>query len=221
MENKLIKDLQEVMPNGMEIPEPIKLLYDWIEAKSLFVDTADGRRIGFLYPEKAQRESQTDKGREGGTNIEFAAEGSVNLRYWFGAEHPEVNRRLCVFAQTGAEGSMGAFWLDNENEIRIVHLGSGSGSILTCVLADNAVDFLRLLAIGYDEICWDEDFAYPPNADNLDFKVEPNVEFQNWVKSTFKVEIPATALVIVKHPTSIDGEESKDAFFNWCQKFIS
>lgn len=41
-------------------------------------------------------------------------------------------------------------------------MGSGSGSLLSCVLADNAVDFLRLLAIGYDEICWDEDFPFLP-----------------------------------------------------------
>ena len=183
------------------------------------MDNKDGARVGFLYPEEDQQASWTEAGRRGGTNIEFAAKGSANLKYWFGAEHEEVNQRLCVFAQTGAEGSMGALWLDDAETTRIVHLGSGSGSTLTCVLADNAVDFIRLLAIGYDEICWSEEFPFPPNTIEEDFKVEPNVEFQEWVKMTFDVEIPLTASVIVKHPALMDNESSADAFFNWCQKY--
>ena len=98
-------------------------------------------------------------------------------------------------------------------------MGSWSGSILCCVLADDAVDFLRLLAIGYDEICWDECFPYPPNH-NTEFFVKPNIEFQNWVKETFNVTIPQTALEVVKHPAQIDDDESEDAFFNWCKKNI-
>jgi len=100
-----------------------------------------------------------------------------------------------------------------------VHLGSGSGSVLTCVLADNFVDFLRLLAIGYNEICWDTNFPFPPNENN-DFVVKPNVKFQSWVKDTFNVEIPKNALEIVKFPARMDDESSEDEFFNWYQKFI-
>ena len=53
---------------------------------------------------------------------------------------------------------------------------------MTCVLAHNGLDFLRLIAIGYDEICWDENFSMPPNSDGGDFIVHPNVEFQQWIK---------------------------------------
>jgi hypothetical protein len=209
-----------VLPAGLAIPAPLQQLYEWIEARGLFVDN-EGGRVGFLYPEEDQKASWTEAGRRGGTNIEFAAEGSANLKFWFGAEHEEVNQRLCVFAQTGAEGSMGALWLDDAGATRIVHLGSGSGSgsTLTCVLADNAVDFLRLLAIGYDEICWSEEFPFPPNSVDPDFRVEPNVEFQEWVKTTFHAEIPLTASAIVKHPALMDDENSADEFFNWCQKY--
>lgn len=115
---------------------------------------------------------------------------------------------------------MGAFWLADSGEIKIVHLGSGSGSTLTCVLADNTVDFLRLLAIGYDEICWSDEFANPPK-DNPEFTVQPNTEFQNWVRNTFNVTIPQTALEIVKHPSLMDDEQSEDEFWNWCQRFIA
>ena len=147
MENKLIEQLNAVMLTGFDIPTPIKKLYEWIEANNLYIDN-EGGRIGFLYPERELKESWTDTGRDGGTNIGFTASGNVNLKYWFGAENAEVNQRLCVFGQTGAEGSECAFWISDGNELKIVHLGSGSGSTLNCILADNAVDFLRLLAIG-------------------------------------------------------------------------
>ena len=108
----------------------------------------------------------------------------------------------------------------NDGELKIIHMGSGSGSMLSCVLTDNAVDFLRLLAIGYDEICWDEEYPYPPNeAPGNDFYVNPNMEFQKWVMETFGVEIPKTALEIVKYPACMDDESSEDEFFNWIAKF--
>ncbi len=62
----------------------------------------------------------------------------------------------------------------------------------------------RIQGIVYDEICWDEN--------NDDFIVKPNIRFQNWVKEMFDVEIPKTALEIVKR---IDDENSEDEFFNW------
>jgi hypothetical protein len=220
MKNQLIQQLAAVMPDGVEIPLPIRQLYEWIEQHGFYVDNADGR-IGFLYPEQDLRESWTEEGRRGGTTIELAAMGNANLKYWFGAEHEEVNRRLCVFGKTGAEGSECAFWLSESNELKIVHLGSGSGSLLNCVLAHNAVDFLRLLAIGYDEICWSEEFALPPNAGDAGFKVEPNVAFQEWVKTTFDVTIPSAALEIVQHPAQIGDENSDDEFCRWCQKFTA
>lgn len=221
MTSKLIRELKQVLPPNMYIPEEIEILYRWIEEQQLYIDTQQGDRIGFLFPEKELKESWTEKSRKGGTTIEFMAGGVENLRYWFGQEHEELKQRLCVFAKSGAEGSECALWLTNEGEIKIVHMGSGSGSTLACVLADNALDFIRLIAIGYDEICWDEAYPFPPNEYDDEFMVEPNVEFQKWVQSTFNVEIPKTALEIVKFPTSMDDDNSEDAFFNWSKKFIA
>ena len=221
MNNKLIDQLQKVLPSGMTIPKELILLYKWIEENNLYVDTKNGYRIGFLFPEKKLKESWNDNEREGGTTIEFGAGEPENLKYWFGGkDNDEIRQRLCVFAQSGAEGSESALWLNENGDIKIVHMGSGSGSILTCVLADNFVDFLRLLAIGYDEICWDENFPFPPNDNNDDFVVKPNVKFQSWVKETFNVEIPKTALEIVKFPARMDDESSEDEFFNWYRKFV-
>lgn len=156
----------------------------------------------------------TDHGRPGGTRIGFAAEGNVNLSYWFGTSDPEVMNRFCVFAQSGSDGSMAAFWLADDGTQKIVHLGSGSGSLTLCILADDPVDFLRLLAIGYDEICWGDEFSKPPNASG-EFIVEPNLLFRDWVVGTFDVTIPTRAIEIVGHPDSMDDEHSEDAFWQW------
>jgi len=220
MEYKLVSQLERVLPKGMKIPNEIKLLYQWIEDNGLYIDI-DGRRWGELYPEKALKNSWTETEREGGTIIYFVAGEAQNLKYWFaGQEIEEVKNRLCVFAQSGGEGSECAFWMTEKNEVKIVHMGSGSGSCLSCVLADKAVDFLRLLAIGYDEICWDDNFPYPPNTNTEELIVKPNEKFQDWVKSTFKVEIPKTALEIVKYPATMNDDSSEDEFFNWYQKFL-
>ncbi|HEY1050747.1 MAG TPA: hypothetical protein VGE39_13350 [Prosthecobacter sp.] len=136
------------------------------------------------------------------------------MKHWFGNERPEMLSRICVFCRTGGEGSMAAFWLDPEGGRKIVHLGSGSGSTLVCVLAEDAVDFLRLLAIGYDEICWPEAFDNPPNTGS-DFIVEPNTDFQDWVRTTFSVSIPATASEIVRHPSRMGDKKSLDPFHPW------
>jgi hypothetical protein len=221
MNNKLIEQLENVLPKGMTLPNELKLLYQWIEKNGFYVDD-DKVRVGSLYSEEQQKESWTDTEREGGTHIEFSAIGTESLKYWFGGKkNKEVNEQLCVFAKSGAEGSECALWLTNDNQIKIVHMGSGSGSMLSCVLADNFVDFLRLLAIGYDEICWDENFPYPPNENDDDFVVKPNLEFQNWVKQTLNVEIPKTALEIVKYPATMDDDNSDDEFFNWYGQYVN
>ena len=78
-------------------------------------------------------------------------------------------------------------------------------------MALSGLDFLRLLAIGYHEICWDEDFIAPPNSEEDDFIVHPNVKFQQWVTQTFKTTIPQTALEFVT-PAHLDDESPSDEF---------
>ena len=225
VENKLITQLEKVLPKGFYVPKEIRLLYQWIEDNALYSDRG-GMRYGFLFSEDVMIDSWTETMREGGTNITFYAKGSEGLNYRFrigedDEKFEEIKNRLCIFAHSGSDGSQCAFWLTENNEIKIVHMGSGSGSCLTCVLADEAIDFLRLLAIGYDEICWDEEFSYPPNEGSNELFVKPNKKYQNWVKSTFKVNIPNTALEIVKHPATLNDSDSEDVFLNWYLKFLN
>jgi len=165
MENILLRQLENVLCEGMKVPEELCRLYQWIEDNGFYEDR-EGIRYGYLYPQQALRDSWTDTEREGGTIISFYAdsreEQDETVTRYYGNKDEEISSRLCIFSQTGAEGSMGALWLDDEGETRIVHLGSGSGSTMLCTLAQNGLDFLRLLAIGYDEICWGFELPLPP-----------------------------------------------------------
>ena len=212
--SKLEEQLRRTLLPGMYVPEPLVALFHWIEENNLYYDQPTGERVGFLYPLDQIEEGWTEEERHGGTIIHFFAAGNAHLKHWFGHDRAEVLDRLCVFAKTGADGSKAALWLAPNGEQKIVHLGSGSGSQLVCVLAEDPVDFIRLLAIGYDEIAWGELFALPPHL-NDSFLVYPNKKYQQWVQSAFPGDIPQTALEIVKHPEYMDDEQSEDEFHQW------
>jgi len=210
----LIDQIEKTLHEGMYIPDSFKLLFEWIESNDLYVDR-DGIRYGLLFSEKEMKASWTDTERIGGTDIGFYACGNRNMEAVYS---DRIKGRLVEFAQSGGDGSMVAFWLDDDGKQKIVHLGSGSGSVLCCVLADDPIDFLRLLAIGYDEICWNDEFDKPPNEgveESGGLFVEPNIRFREWVVETFKTTIPATALEIVKNPSEYGDEDSKDPFCSW------
>ena len=215
--NILLQQLENALPEGMQIPEELRQLYQWIENNGYYTDR-DGVRYGYLYPEDKLRESWTDDERKGGTIIIFSMEPNPmrdeTLECYFGNDSEEISRRLLVFCRTGADGSMGGLWVDDEGITRIVHLGSGSGSQMLCTLASNALDFLRLLAIGYDEICWDDILSLPPNSNKEELQVEPNLPFQEWVMHTFHTTIPKVGTEIVT-PVDMGEEDTDDAFVLW------
>ena len=217
MSNILLQQLENALPKGMQIPEELRKLYQWIEDNGYYTDR-DGVRYGYLYPEDKLRESWTDDERKGGTIIIFSMEPNPmrdeTLECYFGNDSEEISRRLLVFCRTGADGSMGGLWVDDEGITRIVHLGSGSGSQMLCTLASNGLDFLRLLAIGYDEICWDEEYSSPPNSNKDNTFVHPNTQYQEWVQNTFYTTIPKIGLEVAT-PHSMDDEPVTDLFLKW------
>ena len=217
MSNILLQQLENALPEGMQIPEELRKLYEWIEDNGYYTDS-DGVRYGYLYPEDKLRESWTDDERKGGTIIIFSMEPNPmrdeTLECYFGNDSEEISRRLLVFCRTGADGSMGGLWVDDEGITRIVHLGSGSGSQMLCTLASNGLDFLRLLAIGYDEICWDEDYPLPPNSNKDNTFVYPNTQYQEWVQNTFHTTIPKIGLEVAT-PHNMNDEPITDPFLKW------
>ena len=217
MSNILLQQLENALPAGMQIPEELRQIYQWIEDNGYYMD-AKGVRYGWLFPEDKIKESWTDNERIGGTMITFNVDEEsyrnelLEIQY---KEHlNEVKRRLLVFARSGADGSECALWLDDEGCTQIVHIGSGSGSMMTCILVKNALDFLCLLAIGYDEICWDEDYPFPPNSNKDNTFVHPNTQYQEWVQNTFHTTIPKIGLEVVT-PHNMNDEPITDPFLKW------
>ena len=217
MSNILLQQLENTLPAGMQIPEELRKLYQWIEDNGYYSEN-EGIRYGYLYPQDKLRESWKEEEREGGTDIAFSVLKNIDreevLENCYKKHKDEVRRRLLVFAQSGADGSECALWLDDEGHTQIVHIGSGSGSIMTCILVKNALDFLRLLAIGYDEICWDEDYPLPPNSNKDNTFVYPNTQYQEWVQNTFHTTIPKIGLEVVT-PHNMNDEPITDPFLKW------
>ena len=217
MKNILLQQLENALPEGMQIPEELRKLYQWIEDNGYYSEN-EGIRYGYLYPQDKLRESWKEEEREGGTDIAFSVLKNIDreevLENYYKKHKDEVRRRLLVFAQSGADGSECALWLDDEGRTQIVHIGSGSGSIMTCILVKNALDFLRLLAIGYDEICWDEDYPLPPNSNKDNTFVYPNTQYQEWVQNTFHTTIPKIGLEVVT-PHNMNDEPITDPFLKW------
>ena len=215
--NILLQQLENALPKGMQIPEELRQLYQWIENNGYYSEN-EGIRYGYLYPQDKLRESWKEEEREGGTDIAFSVLKNIDreevLENYYKKHKDEVRRRLLVFAQSGADGSECALWLDNEGHTQIVHIGSGSGSVMTCILVKNALDFLRLLAIGYDEICWGEDYSLPPNKLGINTFVHPNTQYQEWVQNTFHTTIPKIGLEVAT-PHNMNDEPITDPFLKW------
>ncbi|MDP8100837.1 hypothetical protein [Phocoenobacter atlanticus] len=205
MKSKLITQLENVLPKDMQIPEELRLLYKWIEENNFYIDDENGKRVGLLYSPQSEPK---------GTIIRFTCD-EKDTWYWFDDNQDlEFKERFCCFA-TSADGSMCGLWKSDTDEIKIVHIGSGSGSTLLCILANNMLGFIRFLAIGYSEICWEEEFSISPYEE--DPNLERNIYFENWVTKTFNIEIPQIATEIIKYSSTMEDDYSKDEFFNWCK----
>lgn len=138
--------------------------------------------------------------------FELRAGDADTMFYWFGFRH--VDDKLAQFG-AGPDGSLYCIWDAGENCYPVVHLGSEGNEIK--VLASNFKDFLRLLAIGYDELgC--EDLTKPPE------ETEVNFAFQNWVKNQFNTNIPTNGSEFIALE-----ENGKCRFENWvdhvCEKY--
>jgi hypothetical protein len=107
------------------------------------------------------------------------ADEHESVRNWFGTD--SVVDRLGVFG-AGPDGSLYAFWRQDDGRIPVVHMGSEGQN--NFVLAGNMRDFLRLLAVGYGEIGF-EDLSAPPDPDGV------NAAFRDWVETTLGIRVPA------------------------------
>jgi hypothetical protein len=210
-------------PEAIAVPKPLRQYFEWIEALGLDRNF-DGD--GYKY-------ANTDPATEDSC-LAIVPVDPEQGKAWLDTDDPAIYSRLAAFCATGGDGSRAALWLDDDNIVQIVHLGSGSGSILVGVMAPNAVDFLRLLAIGYDELCWDEHHALTPeeacliehpDIDDYDEEeleevcrpAEP-VALRQWLAETFTVDVPATADAIIPKLPSLGDDHSDDPFWQWVRR---
>ena len=135
----------------------------------------------------------------------YADEDLIMVENWFGK-----NTHKDRFGSFGImpDGSPIAFWLNNEGEQKVVMLGSeGDGQM---ILANNFIDFIRLMSIGYDEFMY-IDFNQTIEEHNKENEQEENYgvnkEFQNWFQNKFEIRIPLKGNEIVN--------EDNDIFANW------
>ncbi|TPN82796.1 hypothetical protein [Aquimarina algicola] len=118
---------------------------------------------------------------------------------WFGANKAE---KFGMFG-AGSTGNIYAFWINENGTQKIVHIGSEGEEML--IIADNFIDFLRFLAIGYDDPSEDMnktifdyyigEYGEEEGQEELEYYV--NTEFQNWVRETFNVTIPKKGIEII------------------------
>ncbi len=139
-------------------------------------------------------------------SFELRADDGDTMFYWFGFR--DVETKLGQFGAS-SDGSLYCFWDNGTGNYPIVHMGSEGDDIK--ILASDFVEFLRLLAIGYDEVGSD-DLTQPPIENCL------NPQFQNWVKSQLNVDLPSVGSQI----TDV-AESSSPDFAAWidamCDKY--
>lgn len=155
------------LPAGLELPAALLRAWDWMEGQGWGLETSNGY---YLVP-------YAGTAMQG---VAFAAEASLNG--WFEPGEPGFDR-LLPFVELDGSGGVGVLWLDDDDQVRVAGLGS-EGQV--GLLAENALEFLRLVAIGYDEV---GDFLTEEPEDEE--SVEAHAAFRAWVQTELGVQVPA------------------------------
>lgn len=174
------------LPDGVALPEELRRAWAFMESQGWGGEGADG--TPFLTPFATERQ----------LGAVFSAD--LSIEGWLNPRAPGAER-IVPLAETDGSGGMAALWIDDEGAQRYIWLSSESGEAMR--LADSAVDFLRLIAIGYDELTeWG--FGAPPDsfADTVEHEdleeadlesrdpVVAHAKFRSWVEAAFGVTVP-------------------------------
>jgi hypothetical protein len=203
--------VRDSLPAGMALPQPLERLFDWLDAHHCVRGaTRDHGPMAALEPTHTWNTSIS--------LVSFQPVEHGHAATWLGVDDAAAASRLAPIVRTGCDGSYAALWRDDEDRVRFVHMGSGSGSTWMGVIADDAVDFLRFLAVGYEEPAFSEYFGCTPIEATAAEQYQPPTAFRDWVETTFGVTVPPTADGLVPRPASMDDDASDDPFWRWCRK---
>ncbi|MBC9956961.1 hypothetical protein [Yimella sp. cx-51] len=177
--SKLARELETDFP----VPSELEAAWTWMEEQGYGGDAP----IGYCltpYPGAYQ------------LGVVFSAE--ERLEGWFEDNQLPAGRLLPI-AEISGSGGIGALWLDDAGEVRFVGLADGTAFIL----ADNAIDMLRLCAIGYDDL-GPYNLGLPPDRPEC---VEAVADFRAWVEQTYNVQVPSEWDI-----------EEEDEFTDWVNR---
>lgn len=168
--SNLAQLLTPKLPNTMTIPEPLERAWTWMEAQGWGFENQHGY---FLTP------------YAGTSELGIVFSPTESLTGWF-EPNEEGHDRLLPLGQTDGTGSFAALWRDPGDALRFVLLGSEGERLY---LADDAVDFLRLLAIGYLEL--DSYAIVEAPIEDDEESVAALADFRAWVEREFEVTVPS------------------------------
>lgn len=200
-------------PPGVTVPTPLAHFFAWQAANGLVRQFRSGG-------DYAQIDTRSAAG------CMYSAPVDPGFAEAWLADAPQAERdRLAAFFRTGGDGSYAALWRDDAGAQHIVHLGSGSGSTMLGILASDPIDFLRLLAIGYEELCWPEQFGRTPaeiDAENEYLDEAPwdrSAALREWVVATFGVAVPDRASALLGKVADMGDAPGVDPFLDWLRRW--
>lgn len=161
--SKLAELLREHRPDWSVLPEELERAWVWLEEHGHGLETPGGYCVTL------------DGGEE--SSMVFTASGTLDG--WLDPGESGYDRLLPIGEADGS-GSIMALWNDGD-AVRVVLLGSDGER---GILAQDAREFVTLLAIGYDEL----------SGVALGAEPDPRVDvtrFRAWVEETFEVDVPA------------------------------
>ena len=165
--------LVERLAPGAELPAPLRRALSVMEAQGWGGTDADGDPFVTPYA--------------GELRLGAVFSGTRSTEGWLDPAAPDA-WRLLPLAETDGSGGIAALWFAPSGDSRFVRLGSEGGAPQR--LADDPVDFLRLIAIGYDELnswVWDEPVSVDEDSEDT---AAAHAPFRAWVEDEFDVEVP-------------------------------
>lgn len=135
-----------------------------------------------------------------GGDFELFPDDGEGITHW--SRIPDLNPYFVQFGSTGNGSMIGIWQPEAGGKQTYMHLSADEG--WGTELADNFVDFLRLLAIGYETLgFFSEHTVQELNklAENEDLNRGFNPTFKTWVETEFKTTVPTTNLSFKREGT--------------------
>jgi hypothetical protein len=134
-----------------------------------------------------------------GGDFELFADDGEAITHW--SRIPDLHPYFVQFGSTG-NGSMIGIWQPKAGKQIYMHLSADEG--WGTELADNFVDFMRLLAIGYETLGYFSELTIQELnklAENEDLNQGFNPAFKTWVETEFRTTVPTTSLAFKREGT--------------------